>query len=1071
MNSPDHVCNVAGPGRRPSRGTDEVGWATDDPQVLRQLEQYAMALEQGEAPDREALLAQHPEIADQLSVCLDGLEFVRRVVPQVRDQVADGSGAEPAAGDIHPLATLGDCRIEREIGRGGMGVVYEATQLSLGRRVALKVLPFAAVLDPKQLQRFKNEAQAAASLRHPNIVQVFSVGSQRGVHYYTMEFIEGQTLGQVIRQLLESRGDGEGMTGRRGERVTAPTPTDAPPHPVIQSPSHAADTQRRPQAVLSTQGSTRSPEFFRSVANLGIQAAEALEHAHAMGVVHRDVKPSNLMVDAYGHLWITDFGLAMTQTDTNLTMTGDLLGTLRYMSPEQVAGRRSVLDHRTDVYSLGITLYELLALQAAFGGENRQEVLRGILEVEPPRLRQVNESIPKDLETIVLKATAKELEARYATAAEFADDLQRYLEDKPIRARRPTLVERTTKWSRRHRPIVWSAVAILVVAVAALTLSTLLISANYRLARDAAADLLDRVERITRRAAEDRDMAQVEALVRYATNLEAKLPDEIRDSQKHRSRLASMHYHLGWCALWYQDYEAARTSLQQAVAICERLVDESPDQYGLDLARYHYQLADSLRATENFDEAERSYRRCRELFIEAGSSPLPHQDGGPTGEDLKFWCDEALASLERLEIERTIRELTEAIERDGNVPENYKRRGHAYVQSGQFDPAVADYVRAIELDPNWALPYGKRRDLYSREGDVDRLIESWTKMIQAEPRHAAIAYKHRGDAYSRGKTDQASAIQDYTRAVERDPGYSAAYRWRAFAYASRGDFDEAIADFTKTIHLEEALARGGSPEGQPVNAWHAPAYSWRGWVHRAKGDYEKAIRDFSRTITIGLDAERANAYAWRGRCRFEQSAVSEAVEDYTAAIRLHPTLILPYLWRSAARAKLGRMEDARSDLRKAARIQPDDLISITEAARFLATCPVVELRDTDRALQLAREMKRMMTKSPFAWIILGMAQYSAGNFDEARNELQKHAETPSFRQAEGLFFLSMTCAKLGDEEAARHWYDRAVGRMEKLHAGHAEYRQFRAEAAELLGISESPPTEKEEPTELKSRTT
>jgi tetratricopeptide (TPR) repeat protein len=211
------------------------------------------------------------------------------------------------------------------------------------------------------------------------------------------------------------------------------------------------------------------------VATLGIQAAEALEHAHDMGVVHRDIKPSNLMVDARGHLWITDFGLAMTQTDTNLTMTGDLLGTLRYMSPEQVQAKHGVLDHRSDVYSLGVTLYELLTLQPAVTSNDRHEVIHQIAEEDSRRPRQLNRTIPVDLETIVLKAMAKEPQARYATAQELADDLGRFLEDKTIVAKRPTPLQQAAKWSRRHKTVVTSMAVLLVMGVAALATSTALI--------------------------------------------------------------------------------------------------------------------------------------------------------------------------------------------------------------------------------------------------------------------------------------------------------------------------------------------------------------------------------------------------------------------------------------------------------------------------------------------------------------------------------------------------------------------------------------------------------------------
>ncbi len=225
-------------------------------------------------------------------------------------------------------------------------------------------------------------------------------------------------------------------------------------------PAAAATTATQPIAGLSTERSTRPPEYFRTVARLGIQAAEALDYAHQMGIVHRDVKPANLLVDAAGRLWVTDFGLAQIQSDARLTMTGDLVGTLRYMSPEQALAKRVVVDHRTDVYSLGATLYELLTLEPAFNGGDRQELLRQIAFEEPRPLRRLNRAIPQELETIVLKAMERNPADRYATAQELADDLRNVVEDRPIRAKRPSLVHRLGRWRRRHKPLVWSVAAL-----------------------------------------------------------------------------------------------------------------------------------------------------------------------------------------------------------------------------------------------------------------------------------------------------------------------------------------------------------------------------------------------------------------------------------------------------------------------------------------------------------------------------------------------------------------------------------------------------------------------------------
>ena len=211
----------------------------------------------------------------------------------------------------------------------------------------------------------------------------------------------------------------------------------------------------------SSGSSTRSKTFFLTAARLGMQAAEALEHAHEQGVLHRDIKPANLLIDVRGKLWITDFGLARLQGDAGLTMTGDLLGTLRYMSPEQALAKRVGIDHRTDIYSLGATLYELLTLAPAYAGRDRQEILRRIAFEEPRPPRRLNPSIPVDLETIVLKAMAKDPAGRYAAAQELADDLDRFVKCEPIRARRSNAWERSVKWAQR-RPAVAALLATLV---------------------------------------------------------------------------------------------------------------------------------------------------------------------------------------------------------------------------------------------------------------------------------------------------------------------------------------------------------------------------------------------------------------------------------------------------------------------------------------------------------------------------------------------------------------------------------------------------------------------------------
>jgi WD40 repeat protein/serine/threonine protein kinase len=516
----------------PENAATESGLLLEDPRVVRAVEEYQAALEAGNKPDRGEFLERHAEFAAALAVCLDSLEFVHTAGSQIHNNGADAARGGSAS-DIQPEGPLGDFRILREIGRGGMGLVYEAVQISLGRRVALKVLPFAAALDSKQLQRFKNEAQAAAQLHHTNIVPVYGVGCERGLHYYAMQYIEGQTVAALIRELRQRAGLpggedgfrksallGEGKAKREGEakrESEAPTAYPAEGRSLLKSPSAdltptgpyapqeeassgilfpAAVTNQPTDTALASPAQSPRPsfgvaEFFHTVAHFGIQAAEALEHAHSLGIIHRDIKPANLMVEftlsCFGgegrreglRLWITDFGLAHCQGGCELTLSGELLGTLRYMSPEQALAKRMIVDERTDIYSLGVTLYELLTLEPAFAGTDRQEVLRKIAFDDPKPPRRLNKAIPWEMETIVLKAMEKNPDDRYATAQELVDDLGRYLEEKPIRARRPTPLQRARKFARRHRGVTVTTIlftlGLLVTAVAALAVTNSLV--------------------------------------------------------------------------------------------------------------------------------------------------------------------------------------------------------------------------------------------------------------------------------------------------------------------------------------------------------------------------------------------------------------------------------------------------------------------------------------------------------------------------------------------------------------------------------------------------------------------
>jgi WD40 repeat protein/serine/threonine protein kinase len=501
-------------------------------------EEFLERKRQGEKPTLREYLDRHPELADEIRDLFPALLMM--------EDLGDSSGATTgslAAADrlaVSPRPErLGDYRILREIGRGGMGVVYEAEQESLGRRVALKVLAAGALADPQQVRRFEREAKAAARLHHTNIVPVFGVGRQDGHHYFVMQFIPGTGLDAVLEDLRRLR---------RAKSQAGPEPQPIPAAPLAVGPTAAevarsliagrfsadgppadgtatepldgrdpaaasggAPADSSSSAILPgpSEVSSSDPDrrYCRSVARIGIQAAEALDFAHRQGVLHRDVKPSNLLLDNLGNVWVADFGLAKTGEADDLTDTGDLLGTIRYMAPERFQGRG---DARSDVYSLGLTLYELVALRPAFEAADRPALIERVLHEEPEGLKKRAPGVPRDLETIIAKASAREPAGRYATAGALAEDLRRFVEDRPIRARRVSAAERFGRWCRRN-PAMAALAAVVAISLIVAAVSAGVAALQYR--------LIARQEVRLRNQAEDR----AEAEARAKEELEASL--------------------------------------------------------------------------------------------------------------------------------------------------------------------------------------------------------------------------------------------------------------------------------------------------------------------------------------------------------------------------------------------------------------------------------------------------------------------------------------------------------------------------------------------------------------------
>jgi serine/threonine protein kinase len=1080
--------------------------AGGDARLARALEEYCDAAERGEAPDRELFLRRHADIADALAECLDGLEFVHAAVPAGLGSPGGPKAETAPPGSGSAGVPLGDFEIVREVGRGGMGVVYEAVQLSLGRRVALKVLPFAGALDPRQLHRFKTEAQAAARLHHTHIVPVFAVGCERGVHYYAMQYIEGQSLAAVIQDLRRSTGLKVDAFTLHGGGSTLP------PAAARAGRASAAGTETGPRAGVVTDRSVRSAGHVRAVVRLAVQAAEALDYAHRRGVTHRDVKPANLLVDGDQNLWVADFGLARFRGDAGMTGSGDLLGTLRYMSPEQALAKHALIDHRTDIYSLGVTLYELLTLEPAFTGTDREQLLRQVAFDEPRRPRRLNRAVPAELQTIVLKAAAKDPGARYATAQEFADDLRRFLENKPIRARRPSLGQVAAKWARRHRGVVTgvgvAALAGLLLALAILIdrnvhirrERVLALEARRRAERNAALAMqaLDQFylrvaeQRFPRRAApgpEERELLRL-ALGFY----EAVAQDNAADPAVRAgvaaalTRVGDIHRLLGQSG-------PARGAYERAVAEGEGLVAEHPKElaYRSGLAVAHRNLALLLKETGEPAGALAHFRRALEL-AEGLAEDFPaetscrrqwagaHNDLGLFLEEQGQWAEaqthhrEALALRERLAADAPA-DLGCRFELAGS----HHNTANLLAQTGRRRLAEDHYQKALALglhlvaaapgEPRYRLgvvrTYGAlARVVADRDRpEARRLLTEALRLQEGLVAEFPAMPELRGDLADACRElgiqdaecgDPAAAALHFGKALEvltrLAAEFPAAPFYRCHLVAVHVDLAK-LAEETGTArergeHLQRALElqtrlASEARDGPREREALALVHFNLGAYYEDRGDAGKA------------EAHHRQALELRSRLSAENPGVP----------RLRHVLAASHNALGVQLGALGRREAAAEQFGKAAALWAEAVAEPAEGspegdrgaaldayAAFLADCPDARWRDPDRAVALAGEAVRRAPQHGGYWATLGLGQYRAGDYPAARAALRRAREVRATRDLAENLLTALAQWRCGDRDRARRSFTEALKAAGEEPPANDQVRRLRAEAEEL-GVS------------------
>jgi serine/threonine protein kinase len=656
---------------------------------------------------------------------------------------------------------LGDFQIIQELGRGGMGIVYEAVQTSLGRRVALKVLAGGLGLTPNAVDRFRREATAAAKLHHTNIVPVYATGAEEGTHLYAMELIEGPSLDRVLKSLRAGS-----PVGERAEVMSSPVAGAS------YSPSQTIGYVEGPDPAeaggLSVSALSSGGAYFDSAARMVAGVADALDYAHQQGVVHRDIKPANLLLSSDGRLSLNDFGLARMLEEPGMTMNGEFVGTPAYMSPEQITAGRVPTDHRTDVYSLGATLYELLALRAPFAGAGRDQVLAQILHKDPQPPRTVNPKVPVDLETICLKCLEKDPDRRYATAGALAHDLRRYLNRFAITAKRAGPVERLVKWVRRRPGL-------------AASLGCLLVAVGIALALAVQAHRADR-ERLA-----ERERARLKLLdekIRHAyliaTGGDLKRTDEaIKEMESLGALPGQVRLLRGVVAYFRQDAETAISELEQAA----KLLPDSVAARAL-LAAAYDDIGDATRVERLSAELRELSPSTPEDYLFKGMA-REHNEPGQGVADINEGLRRGDSPLGRAL--RALARINRAI--DTGKPEDAEEAmadadvARGMVPDNPMVLFVSAYSRLVAAGLYQQTKQAEERQKVLKQAARDvRALDPFVE--QANPMW--VTWQYYDDV-----GDSVKALEVARRALNRSPGpIPAAYC--AVSHYRRGEFIEAL---------------------------------------------------------------------------------------------------------------------------------------------------------------------------------------------------------------------------------------------------------------------------------------
>lgn len=910
------------------RGLDWSSPSGREERIAEIVAQCSDRVNAGELLDVSAVTAEHPELAPHLELALDAL----LELATTRDD-ADFRGRR-----------LGEFHLLREIGRGGMGVVYEARQESLDRHVALKVLPSALLARDSAVKRFVREARVAARLQHPNVVSTFGMGIESDTPYFAMEYVDGETVEEVLAR-VRSAADGA---------ARSPADESIPSRPTL------LDTD---EIRL---------DYCIEVADLFAGAADGLQHAHAQGIVHRDLKPSNLILDGDGRLRVLDFGLASLEGQDTLTGSGDLIGTPLYMSPEQAGRQQITVGPPSDIYSFGATLYEVLTWRAPFRGADFHDTLQQIQNREPEGLRRWQPRIPVDLEVIVLKCLRKDPRDRYLTAEALAQDLRRFARGDAIEARPQSVVERLTRRVRRHARqwIVAAVILALVGTVATLTLS------NRR---------QDRLRRT----------AEYGPLVAGAA-MEMQLVQNSTVGQADRGIDREMEAFFGGMSraadfIGVDQEDLARSAIDELTRACE-LVSDRPEAF-FHRARALLLLGRDDDAARDLDRAE----ACDENFVPAlllRASMLETAGDVAAAESLRdeaesraetdwalAWvrAQRAMLAVDWRAAEREFGELAR-MELAGDVPylgfgvESRLGRGLARLNLGDHDGAIDDFLYARAMWQNAAAPGLLLARAYVLSGELGRAERVLERVYEGATHADDVAYWAAVIYSEKGHDERALP---WVRRLS-DPRRQA--QGAAYVLISLERYDEAIAECEAAIESGSSGAipwmlkgyaiyrrdRFTNPAGLPlayemelkaveVEPDNIMARVGLGVALVEKNELDEAIRLLRSTLDLG--AKNGFVHFYLGKALELNGDLDDAAEQYETAVHLVPDHADAMARLAGIHRARGNRDEAVELVRRAAEFEPRNLTVLMMRATLES-----DAGRHDRAVEFLQEL---VTRSPY----------------------------------------------------------------------------------------------------------